>query len=391
MLRYSIQHQMEGLDHKMKYWIKSIVGSLLLLVVLLGVGPVAAQEPQVRVVFFTSPTCSFCAQVEERDLPPLENEYGERLRIQRIDTTTQRGQRLFQRALDHYNVPAERRGVPMMILDGHVLVGAREIPAQLPGLVSTYLEAGGLDWPDIPDLGDYIAAEAERAAAGDQPLWLVRFRRDLPGNYVSLALLVSMLALAVALFRPRRWQRILSDRVPLWLKVGTALVGLGVALYLTYSETTPGELICGPIGQCNVVQQSDLAILFGFLPLALLGALGYLAILATYAYERWSQSPYAKLAPVVNLGLMTFGFGFSIFLTFWQPFGIGATCMWCLASAVTMSLSCLFNVSAGRARLEKVHRLGGWSAYLRYLKRRAHREERRQDPRSSRVTNRRGA
>jgi len=381
---------MEGTDHKMKYWIKSIIGSLLLLALLLGVMPLAAQEAQVRVIFFTSPTCSFCAQVEERDLPPLENEYGDRLNILRIDTTTQQGQRLFQRALEQYNVPAERRGVPMMIVDETVLVGAREIPEQLPGLIASYLEAGGLDWPAIPGLDDYIAAEAERAAAGGQPLWLARFRRDLPGNYVSLALLVSMLALAVALIRSHQWQRTLSERVPFWLKTATALVGLSVALYLTYSETTPGELICGPIGQCNVVQQSDLAIIFGFLPLALLGALGYLAVLATYAYERWSQSPYAELAPVVNLGLTTFGFGFSIFLTFWQPFGIGATCMWCLASAVTMSLSCLFNVGAGRARLEKINLMGGWSAYLRHVKRRARREKRKQGARSSRAANRRG-
>ncbi len=381
---------MEGLEHKMTYWIKRIIGSLLLLGLLLSVVPVAAQKAQVRVVFFTSPTCSFCAQVEERDLPPLENEYSDQLNILRIDTTTPQGQRLFQQALEQYNVSAERRGVPMMIVDETVLVGAREIPEQLPGLISSYLEAGGLDWPAIPGLEDYIAAEAERAAAGDQPLWLARFRRDLPGNYVSLALLVSMLALAVALIRPRPWQRTLSERVPFWLKMGTALVGLSVALYLIYGETTPEELVCGPIGQCNVVQQSDLAILFGFLPMALFGALGYLALLATYAYERWGQSLYAELAPVVSLGLTTFGFGFSIFLTYWQPFGIGATCIWCLASAVTMSLSCLFNVGSGRAMLKKINRRG-WSAYLRHLKRRARREKRKQGARSSRAANRRGA
>jgi uncharacterized membrane protein len=384
-------YHMEGLVHKMTYRIKSIIGGLLLLALLLGVMPVAAQQAQVRVLFFTSPTCSFCAQVEEQVLPPLENEYGERLNILRIDTTTQAGQRLFQETMERYNVPAELRGVvPMMFLDEHVLVGAREIPEQLPGLVSSYLEAGGLDWPAIPGLDDYIAAEAERAAAGDQSLWLARFRRDLPGNYVSLALLMGMLALAVALIRPRPWQRTLSERVPFWLKVATALVGLSVALYLTYGETTPEELVCGPIGQCNVVQQSDLAILFGFLPMALFGALGYLAILATYAYERWGKKPHVELAPVISLGLTTFGFGFSIFLTFWQPFGIGATCMWCLASAVTMSLSYLFNTGSGRTMLEKINRQG-WPAYLRHLKRRARRKKRRQRSWSSRSTTQRGS
>ena len=374
----------------MKRHIQSLIGGLLLLALLLGAGHATAQEAQVRVIFFTSPTCGFCAQVEEQDLPPLENEYGDRLDILRIETSTQRGQRLFQRALEQYNVPAERRGVPMIIVDETVLVGAREIPEQLPGLISSHLEAGGLDWPAIPGVDNYVAAEAERAAAGGQPLWLARFRRDLPGNYVSLTLWVLLLALTAVLIRPQPWQHELSRRVPFWLKIGTALVGLSVTLYLTYGETTPGELICGPIGQCNVVQQSDLAILFGFLPMALFGALGYLAILATYAYERWGQSPYVELAPVVSLGLTTFGFGFSIFLTYWQPFGIGATCIWCLASAVTMSLSYLFNAGAGRARLEKINRRG-WSTYLRRLKRRARREKRKQRVWSSRSAHQRGS
>ncbi len=348
------------------------VGILAILLSLLGsAGLAGAQEPQVRVVFFTSPVCNFCTLVEERDLPPLEERYGEQLWILRVDTTRAQGREMFERAWELYDIPPERRGVPMMIVDDQVLVGAAEIPAQLPGLVARYLEAGGLDWPVIPGLEAAIEA-AEREASGI-PLWQERFQRDLPGNYVSVGLLVGMLVLAGVLFRSHPWQQTLSRQIPGWLKVGTALLGLGVALYLTYGETAAEELFCGPIGQCNVVQQSELAVLFGFLPMALFGALGYLAILASYAYEQWGKGPYVELTPVLSLGLTTFGFGFSIFLTFWQPFGIGATCMWCLASAVTMSLSFLFSVGSGRAELEKIRKHGGRS-YLRYLKSRAGRE-----------------
>ncbi len=369
----------------MKRKIQKIIGGVLLLALLLGAMQVRveAQTPQVRLVFFTSPACGFCAQVKAQDLPPLENQYGEQLKILEIDTSTEAGQQLFQETLELYNVPAERRGVPMMVVGKRVLVGAGEIPAQLPGLVAHHLEAGGLDWPALPGLEEMTVAETDSAEAGGLAVWGTRFRQDLPGNYVSLTLLMGMLALAAVLARARPWQRTLSRRVSFWLKVGITLVGLGVALYLTYGETTPEELVCGPIGQCNVVQQSELAMLFGFLPMALFGALGYLAILATYAYERWGQEPYVELALVMRLALTTFGFGFSLFLTFWQPFGIGATCMWCLASAVTMSLSFLFNVGAGRAVLERIHRQG-WPAYLRHLKRRARRRRRKRRTWSSR-------
>ena len=36
--------------------------------------------------------------------------------------------------------------------------------------------------------------------------------------------------------------------------------------------------------------------------------------------------------------MILFGMSFSIYLTFLEPFVIGATCMWCLSSAVIMLL-----------------------------------------------------
>lgn len=330
--------------------------------------PVRAQTGQVRVVYFTSPVCSFCLQIEERDLPPLEARYGEQLYILRVDTTTALGQRLFQTAWDQYAVPAERRGTPTMIVNGTVLVGAGEIPAQLPGLVADLLVAGGNDWPAIPGLEEALEMDAERKEAGDRPLWLVRFERDLPGNYISVGLLILMLALAVFVAQPKFWRTSALARkmtgIRPWIKVGIALVGLGVAVYLSYVETTQLEAWCGPVGQCNVVQQSRFASLFGFLPMALFGALGYTAVLATYIYGVWIKGPYAGVMPLASFLLTAFGFIFSIWLTYLQPFVIGATCMWCLASAVTMTLSMLSNAGPGWGAVQLMQKRG-WRGYLR--------------------------
>jgi uncharacterized membrane protein len=38
------------------------------------------------------------------------------------------------------------------------------------------------------------------------------------------------------------------------------------------------------------------------------------------------------------LELSTFGIGFSIYLTFLEPFVIGATCIWCIISAAIMTV-----------------------------------------------------
>jgi uncharacterized membrane protein len=306
-----------------------------------------------QVLFLTSPICPFCTTVDERDLRPLEEEYGDRLQILRVDTTTEEGGQLLRKTWQTFSVDRRRQGVPTVVIDDHLLVGAAEIPERLPGLIEQYLAAGGVGWPDIPGVETALSRVDLQLTEPAPPTWRDRLRADLPGNYVAFGLLLIMLGLLAALSWPRRWQYRLSEYVPFWLKMGTAAVGLMVALYLTYGETTDEDLVCGPIGQCNVVQNSDLAMLFGFFPLGLLGALAYMAILAVYGFGRWSKSPWARWAPLVALGLTGFGFLFSIMLTFWQPFIIGATCAWCLASAVTMSLCCLYNTGSGRQMLSE--------------------------------------
>ncbi len=123
--------------------------------------------------------------------------------------------------------------------------------------------------------------------------------------------------------------------LPVWLVPLTAVSGLAVAGYLAYVELTLSEAVCGVVGNCNTVQQSAYARVFG-IPIGVLGIAGYLLILVTWLLSRADkrQAPANKILQALAL----FGVAFSIYLTFLEPFVIGATCVWCLTSAVIMLL-----------------------------------------------------
>ncbi len=103
-----------------------------------------------------------------------------------------------------------------------------------------------------------------------------------------------------------------------------------IAAYLTIVHNAGGEPVCAVAHGCATVQQSDYAELAG-IPVALLGLLGYVAILGSLARdgEGW-RTATAFLA----LG----GFGFSAWLTYVEIWRLDAICIWCVASAICMTL-----------------------------------------------------
>ncbi|MEA3350259.1 MAG: vitamin K epoxide reductase family protein, partial [Chloroflexota bacterium] len=103
-------------------------------------------------------------------------------------------------------------------------------------------------------------------------------------------------------------------------------------------EITRTEAVCGPVGDCNTVQQSPYARLFGILPIGVLGVSGYVAILVAWAFQHYGPENWRTLAAQGVWAMTLFGTLFSIYLTFLEPFVIGATCAWCLASAVVITM-----------------------------------------------------
>ena len=160
-----------------------------------------------------------------------------------------------------------------------------------------------------------------------------------------VAAFVYALVVAVLAFQGRP-----SPVLPSWTDYAIpvlAVLGLGVAGYLTFVETRNVAAVCGPVGDCNAVQSSPYAKLFGVLPVGVLGLIGYVAILALWALGRYAGGTLAAYAPVLLFTMALFGVLFSIYLTYLELAVILAVCAWCLTSAVIMAL--LLVLTAGQA------------------------------------------
>jgi uncharacterized membrane protein len=348
-------------------------GLLLLLLLALGGRGVAAApawapgapDPPVvltndgvaRGVLFYSPTCPYCHDVIDDVLPPLREAYGARLVIIELDTTSPAGLPIWQAALRTYDPPP--RGVPTLVIGEHVLIGARVIPQELPGIIESYLDAGGVGWPAIAGLEAFVAELDTSRPADSAGRVGAAFGRDPVGNTISVVVLVGLVAGLVAVSKPRPWQAVVSERAGLWLLL-PLMVGLGISLYLMYGEVSGTELVCGPVGDCHAVQQSSFAVLFGVLPVAALGVIGYGALLLTY-YAWWmaTRTSIRRYAPGVLFVMAVLGLLFATYLTFLEPFVIGATCAWCLTQAVCMLAVVLLTAGPGWASLRTGRRKAG--------------------------------
>ncbi len=162
-----------------------------------------------------------------------------------------------------------------------------------------------------------------------------RFNLDRTGNSISVIVLILMVISLVLRGHP---PRVKGGPWPPWVIPALILVGAGVAAYLSYIEVTQTPAACGPVGDCNTVNQSKYATLFGFLPVGVLGLIGYGVILVSWVLSHSASSEVSRMATLSLWGAVFFGVLFSIYLTFLEPFVIGATCAWCLTSAVVMML-----------------------------------------------------
>lgn len=378
-----------------------------LLLVLLSIGLVfgpgasaqsADNQPVVHAVLFYSPTCPHCHEVIQNLLIPMVDQYGNRLQILGVDVSNDQGQALYQVAIEHYQIPPTRLGVPTLVIANTVLVGSGEIPDQFPQIVADGLAGNGIDWPDIPGLSNAMAAEsaaarpqptkpASAAAAPPQtatePQPAPTANEPLPAPRqavaaidpdsvpvmeaeaapapdpvgIGLAGLILGGMLFVLYFAGRslsensRHLFELSHRVARvaksWVIPALSVAGIGVAAYLTYVEITHTPAVCGPVGNCNAVQSSSYARIAG-VPVAVLGIGSYLTVIGLWLVFRFAPGQSADLS---LLGLLVFsmvGVLFSIYLTALEIFVIHAVCAWCLGSAVIISAILLILAAAIR-------------------------------------------
>lgn len=391
---------------------------ILAIIVPIAAPASADDGPVVQAVLFYSPSCGHCHKVIQEDLPLLYEKHnsqeewfivgelpdeesgelpsivglmGDTLQILYINVASPLGSELFGNALIQFEVPENRYGVPNLFIGETELVGSLEIPELLPGLIDEALEQGGVAWPDIPGLEEAIEAlvplqelEPTAEASGDgtptaagnpteaaptgepSPTQGVdftadnltvrqKFQLDPVGNSLSIGVLIGMIASLAVMAVRWRDQKKTKKRLKLhWVVPLLALVGLGVAGYLAFVESTGAEAVCGPVGDCITVQQSEYAFLFGVVSVGLLGMLSYIAILSAWLIDRWGSEQLADLAQVAIFLMAFVGTLFSIYLTFLEPFVIGATCAWCLTSAVVITALMLISANSARDALVRL-------------------------------------
>lgn len=316
-------------------------------------------------LLFYSPRCSHCHEVMQNHLPSLLERYGDALRIVAVNVDTRHGQLLYLAAGNALGLPTTRLGVPALLVGDRFLMGSDQIPAELPGMVASSLAGTGLDWPSIPAVRGYLSLNGFQA---DPPLevepWMMteegegtlhrltaspgdlpparnlsppeRLLQDPLGNGIAVVVLLAMVAvlwISVRAVLSPRWR---LPEWPVWSVPLLAAVGGVVALYMAFVEVTGAEAVCGPVGDCNQVQASPWASVAG-IPVGVLGVVGYLLLVLLWALTRWWEEGRER-ATLLLWGGAAVGVAFSIYLTFLEPFVIGATCIWCLNSAVIMTL-----------------------------------------------------
>jgi uncharacterized membrane protein len=330
------------------------------------------EEPVVRGVMFWMDGCPHCHYVIDNILPPLQAEYGSQLDITLVELKSAADADRLYAAGAAMGLTPDEIGVPFLIVGERVMMGSDQIPAELPVLIDLYLAEGGVEWPAIralegllpvssvrPTVAPAIAEAVEEPAAEfsesppiasvepDEPVYV-------DGALVAAVVLFIMItALAFVggmlllvrggTIQPPRWDW-LWPAVPI-----LALFGMAVAGYLAYIETQAVAAICGPVGDCNTVQTSSYAKLFG-IPIGVIGVVAYAAMLAVWV---WGRARDHGLPRWLLLAMTAFGVASSIYLTYLEIFVIRAVCMWCLTSAAIMTALLLVSAAAAAAMLRQ--------------------------------------
>ncbi|PIE34726.1 MAG: hypothetical protein CSA55_00275 [Ilumatobacter coccineus] len=182
-------------------------------------------------------------------------------------------------------------------------------------------------WPPAVPSFRGLAVTATSVLGTVIGLILIPASRDEPITLVLSAALVIAFGLIAWLAFSRR--RLTMSH---WVTPLALVAGLGAAAYLAWVESGTDAAACGLVGDCNLVQQSSYATIGG-VSIGIIGVIGYVIMLALWTgYRLTHQLQFSVALWVMVIG----GVAFSTYLTFLEPFVIGATCLWCLSSAAVM-------------------------------------------------------
>jgi uncharacterized membrane protein len=318
----------------------------------------------VQALLFYSTGCGHCVQVLAQTLPAMEARFGDRLQVILVSLEEQSAVDRLYATAEELGFAKESVAIPFMVIGHTVLIGSRQIPDQMPGLIEAGLASGGVPLPDLKSLAGldttklYTIPIESAVTPSPQPSPPPQNPTPRPDGF-GLAWAVMVLLVIAALFTifafvggpMPQWASIRAAGT--WLPPALIVVGLIIAGYMSYVELARVNAVCGPIGDCNAVQTSRYAKIFGVIPMAPFGLAGYLAILAGWAWPRVRTDALARLAPLLVFAATLFGVLFSIYLTYIEIFVLRAVCAWCLGNATVMALLLFVTVPAALRALER--------------------------------------
>ena len=130
------------------------------------------------------------------------------------------------------------------------------------------------------------------------------------------------------------------------LAIILTVIGLLVSLYMTIYKITSNDSMCIGSGDCKTVNESRYSeVDIGGLrvPVAVLGVVGYTAILAALLFER-RVNFLQHNGSLIFFGLSLIGFLFTLYLIYVEIALIKAFCPFCVTSQVAMSLIFILSV-----------------------------------------------
>jgi uncharacterized membrane protein len=135
---------------------------------------------------------------------------------------------------------------------------------------------------------------------------------------------------------------------PLWLQVVSfvlAIGGLAISSYEAWAHYNGSHLAaCGGNGaeNCTAVITSAQSMVFGVIPVAILGLAFYVFAVAIFSPWGWQFPWRRRELGLLRLGSMVVGMGFVMYLIYAELYQIGSWCLYCTGvHIITFVLFCL--------------------------------------------------
>jgi uncharacterized membrane protein len=124
--------------------------------------------------------------------------------------------------------------------------------------------------------------------------------------------------------------------------IALAIIGLLVSIYMTVYKLTNNDAMCIGSSGCSEVNSSRYSEING-IPVALLGVLGYAAILVLLFLET-RPGFFQQNGIMLLFGVSLVGFLFTLYLIYVEVALIGAYCPFCLVSQGVMTIIFILSV-----------------------------------------------